>query len=549
MRRWMVLVLVLAGACGDLAGSEPSTTVTRSVPASTTATTEVPVSSTTMVAASVDLPRSSPEEQGMDSEVLVDLVDRAVAEGGIDSVTVVRHGHVVLDSTVYPFPAGATHQLMSVTKSVIGTLVGIAIDEGLLAGVDVRVVDVLSDHLPGRVDGWMASMTVEDLLTMQSGLECRDSAPFDWEGMRVWMVDGDWTENILGLPMASEPGTQFEYCNGVSHLLSAVLTAVTGRTAAAFADEVLFEPLGIDTYVWPTAPDGITAGFSDLGLRPIDAAKIGQLYLQGGEWAGRRVLSSGWVEAATADQVVGLPSLASGYGYQWWVEASGWIAARGYAGQHIFLIPPLDAVVVFTSGLAPNRTNLPYQLVTNYVLAAAKPGSLPPNPSGLARLDETVARAEAGPGSRPVDLPPMAESVNRVRYESDPNDHGHQWFELGFEDGIAHLSLSVDLSANPDDPRPTDLMAMRGYENLDQPLEVDIGLDGRFVVSDTRGQETGWRGGWLDDHTFQAEAQCIGRQTHERATYRFTFDGDTAQLRIAEATSGLVQQSSAHTQP
>ena len=485
---------------------------------------------------------SAPEAQGMDSWVLAEMVDQIVAEGGIDSVTVVRNGQVVLATPVYPFPDGTPHALQSVTKSVVATLIGIVIDRGLLEGVDVPVVEVLAEAAPDSIDALKASMTVEDLLTMQSGLECRDSSRYRWEGLDEWQTGEDWAANILAIPMAAEPGTRFEYCNGVSYLLSAVISQSTGMTAAEFATETLFGPLGISEVIWPSSPEGISVGYAMLELLPTDMAKIGQLYLQGGTWDGEQVVSSQWIDAATTDHH---PNATPGYGYQWWVESTEWIVARGFGGQYIFLIPSLDTVVVFTAGLPMNRANLPHRLVTKYILAATQPDPLPPDDEGNARLEEAVAAARQGPAPTVPYLPAAATSVNGVRYESDPNEWGHQWFRLEFDADMAHLTFARDFAYMTDDPRSSTILAMLGYQDLDEPIDVAIGLDGRYIINESLGLTTGWRGEWTTETTFEAEAQSIGRQAHERFTYRFTFDKDTAHVRVGEVTPGVVQESTA----
>lgn len=234
---------------------------------------------------------STPEDQGMDSEVLADLVEYVAAIDGIDSVTVVRNGSVVLDTVMYPFPEATGHVIHSVTKSIIGTLIAIAIDRGLLAGVEIPVVEILSDAAPKTVDELKASMTVEHLLTMSAGLDCREPDTY----MTEMVASGDWTRYLLTLPMVEEPGTRFQYCDGASHLLSAILTEATGMSAASFADEVLFEPLGITDYMWPAGPDGTSTGWGEIVLQPADMAKLGYLYLRGGAWDGDRVVSTDWI--------------------------------------------------------------------------------------------------------------------------------------------------------------------------------------------------------------------------------------------------------------
>ncbi len=332
----------------------------------------------------------------MASAVLADLVERIVTAGGIDSVTVVRNGYLVLNTVVYPFPENTGHVVHSCTKSVVGTLIGIAIDRGLLAGVDVPVVEILAAAAPETVDDLKASMTVEDLLTMSTGLECRDSYLYRWRGLREMQASDDWTRHLLALPMSEEPGTRFEYCNGSSFLLSAILSEATGKPASEFAREALFEPLGITDFSWPASPDGISIGWGELVLRPSDMAKIGYLYLRNGEWDGDQLVSRGWIEAATTGHIEA-GTLSDGYGYQWWVDDAGYVMALGYAGQYIVVIPVHDLVVVFTSDLPEERFFEPERLTVEYVVRAVESDDpLPPDPDAQARLAAAVARARSG---------------------------------------------------------------------------------------------------------------------------------------------------------
>ncbi len=485
-------------------------------------------------------PVSTPEEQGMDSGVLAELVDRVVAEGGIDSVMVVRNGYAVVDAVVYPFPGDTAHNLQSCTKSVTGTLIGIAIDRGLLAGVEVPVLEILPDAAPGTVDDSKASMTVEDLLTMSTGLECRDSYLYGNRGLGEMRASDDWAAHVLALPVSEEPGSRFEYCNGASFLLSAILSEVTGRSASEFARETLFEPLGITEFVWPASPDGITLGESELTLRPADMAKIGLLYLRNGEWDGEQLASQGWIEAATALQIRA-GTVTEGYGYQWWVDDAGYAFAYGAGGQVIFVVPDRDLVVVFTSGLPPSRELLPKRLLEQYVLEAAQSEPLPPDPDAQARLTAAISAAGSAPEPSAVDVPDVADTIDDSRYQFRPNQFGHRWFTLTFDDDSARLEfagLLGELGAVP-----PEVLALLGYRDLDKPIEIEVGLDGRFVIDEAWGRQWASRGTWVTESTFLIEYHIIGQV--QRGSFRIRFEDDLAHLSFREERSGVVQASTA----
>ncbi|MGD9030380.1 MAG: serine hydrolase domain-containing protein, partial [Anaerolineae bacterium] len=169
-------------------------------------------------------PTSTPEEQGMDSQRLAEMLETIRKRGyGIDSVTVVRNGAIVADATVYPFEPGSRHIIHSCTKSIVSTLIGIAIDQGYLEGVGQRLVDIFPDRSVAYLDADKQAITLEHLLFMASGLECRDSYLYRWRGLREMSQSEDWVQFMLDLPMAEPPGTRFEYCNGGSFLLSAII--------------------------------------------------------------------------------------------------------------------------------------------------------------------------------------------------------------------------------------------------------------------------------------------------------------------------------------
>ena len=336
---------------------------------------------------------STPEEQGMDSEMLADMLETVKEQDyDVDSVVVVRHGYMVVDATVYPFKPGSRHIIYSCTKSVVSALVGIAIDEGYIEGVDQPVLDFFPERTAANLDADKQAMTLEDVLTMSTGLECRDSYLYRWRGLRQMEQSDDWVQFMLDLPMAEEPGTRFEYCNGASFLLSAIIQETTGMSALEFANEHFFGPLGIVNVEWSSNPQGITIGWSDLHLTPHDMAKIGYLYLNEGWWDGEQVVSADWVKASTREHI-SAGTLEDGYGYQWWIDDSSIYMALGYAGQFIFVIPDKDMVAVFLSDLEEQDFYVPQRLLNDFIIPAAQSSTpLPDNPGGVALLE---SRTEA----------------------------------------------------------------------------------------------------------------------------------------------------------
>lgn len=483
----------------------------------TTTPTTVPVPAA--VWATEGWPIATPEELGMDSGLLADLMERVAGAPGIDSVLVVRNGYVVLDAVVYPFGWDDPHIVHSVTKSVVATLIGIAIDQGLLAGVDVPVVDILASAAPEVVDDRKADMTVADLLTMSTGLACRDSYLYDWRGMREMQQSEDWTAHVLALPMKDEPGTRFEYCNGSSFLVSAILSEITGMPASEYAQQVLFEPLGFGGFEWPASPDGITMGWGELWLHPADMAKFGYMYLRDGEWGGTQLVPAEWVKTATTEHISSR-TLASGYGYQWWIADEGYAMALGYGGQYIIVMPEQDLVMVVTSGLPGGQFGLPEGLATGFVMpAVVSDAPLPDNPDAQARLAAAVDAAAATPEPTPVTLPELHSTIGTARYEFVAEKLTDASLWLRFQDDTAYLGLEEDSA----------------------PFEVEIALDGRFIVGDTIPLAA--RGRWLAEDTFAVEFRIIGGV--ERGSFQFEFTGDTAAVTYTETTAGIFAHTTA----
>lgn len=332
----------------------------------------------------------------MNSAILADMIGTIHDRGyDIDSVSVVRNGYLVVDATVYPFRPGLKHIIHSCTKSIVSVLVGIAVDRGYIESVQQPVLSFFPERAFANLDRNKEAMTLEHLLTMTTGLRCRDSYLYRWSGLNQMRASEDWAQYVLDLPMAEEPGARFEYCNGASFLLSAIIQETTGMSALGFAEQHLFGPLGISDIDWPSSPQGTSIGWGELRMLPRDAAKIGYLYLRGGLWDGDQVVPREWVEASTRKHVSA--TLEDGYGYQWWISDSGIYMALGYAGQFIFVVPEKNMVAVFTSNLSERDFYVPQRLLNDFIIPSAIASeSLPENPEGVALL-ETRIRDLASP--------------------------------------------------------------------------------------------------------------------------------------------------------
>ncbi len=335
---------------------------------------------------------ATPESQGMDSQTLAAMFAEIAAEDyAIDNVSVVRNGFLVADAYNYPFQPGERHVIHSCTKSIVSALVGITIAEGYIDGPNTPILELFADRSVANRHEDKETITLEHLLTMSTGLECRDSYLYRWSGLQKMRQSKDWVQYFLDLPMVEPPGERFEYCNGASFTLSAIIQHTTEMSTLEYARQKLFGPLGIEDVEWPTNPQGIHIGWGELQMRPHDMAKIGYLYLNEGQWNGVQVVPADWVAVSTRKHIDG--TLQDGYGYQWWIAEPGVYMALGYAGQYIIVVPGQELVAVFTSHLEENDFYTPQKLLETYILPAVKSSSaLPENREGQSQLQANIQR-------------------------------------------------------------------------------------------------------------------------------------------------------------
>ena len=329
---------------------------------------------------------ATPESQGMRSGVLADMLDLVWQENlEIDSILIIRDGHVVLDTYHFPRKPDSKHNIFSCTKSISSTLIGIAIDKGYIRSVDQPLLDFFPDKPPGNPAEGKHEITLKHVLQMSTGLGCRDSYRYQWRGLTRMRWSEDWVQYMIDLPLLEPPGTHFEYCNGASFLLTAIIEKITGKTGVEFAKEHLFTPLGIKDIYWPANIYGQAIGWGRLHLRPRDMARFGYLFLNNGNWEGRQLVSARWVADATRKHVPA--TLMPGYGYQWWVMGPERYAAKGYRGQRIFVLKDKNMVVVFTGRLKNKDLLIPTGILNGYIIPAVQSDHpIPEDKEALDRL-------------------------------------------------------------------------------------------------------------------------------------------------------------------
>ncbi len=352
------------------------------------------LTATSMLCESRNQCESTPEQQGMDSAVLSPgLREIGGQSKGLHSLIVARNGCVVLEAYWPPYSRNQKHYLNSATKSVLSALVGIAIQEGKLHEDDF-VLPFFRDYVPQNADPRSKRITIKHLLTMSSGISWPQTAK--GENASVEMDKSpDWVRFILNRPMAAESGAVTNYSNGDAHLLSAVLQKATGMTALEFAQKRLFEPMGIQDVAWNTDPQGRSVGSAALQMRPIDMLQFGLLYMYHGEFDGRNLVDTKWVESSlTAHVKIATAGGPADYGYYWWLYPERKLfEAWGGAGQRISVFRDLGIVVVMTADIPQDipRSPLAARVYDVVEQSVKSPRSLPENPSGVSDLNRAIA--------------------------------------------------------------------------------------------------------------------------------------------------------------
>jgi CubicO group peptidase (beta-lactamase class C family) len=287
---------------------------------------------------------------------------------GLKSLLVSFRGETVLERYYNGSGPTRTANVKSVSKSVIAALIGIAIEKGLIPGVQTPIGPYFERYLEGE-DPRKREITVEDLLTMRSGLERTSGRNYG-----AWVSSPSWVGYALRQPLLEEPGRSVRYSTGSSHLLAALLTKAAGESVFRFAQRRLAGPLGFELASWTRDPEGIYFGGNEMGLTPRQMLAFGKLYLNGGLGpSGQRILSREWIERSCISR--GRSSFSGReYGYGWWIrQLAGQEVcyAWGYGGQFIFVVRDLDLVVVAASSTDPDtrrgRNSRIYALTANLI--------------------------------------------------------------------------------------------------------------------------------------------------------------------------------------
>lgn len=371
------------------------------------------------------LPRSTPEAQGVSSSAILAFVrdvEQTLPE--LHSLMLVRHGQVIAEGWWGPYAPQHRHELYSLSKSFTSTAVGLAMEEGRLS-VDDHVLSFFPEEASGAPDANLQAMRVRHLLSMSTG--------HDQDASARTFSQRNWVEAFLSLPVEHEPGTHFCYNTAATYMLSAILQKVTGEKLLAYLRPRLFAPLGIANATWTSCPLGINTGGFGLSVKTEDIVRFGLLYLNKGVWAGKRLLSEGWIAEATRTQVSNGDNpdsdWAQGYGYQFWRCRHHAYRGDGAFGQYCVVMPEQDAVLAITAGLNDSQG----VLTRFWVHLLPEMGTAP-------RVARPPAHSELSSylSHRRFDLPvgevtsPKAVQVSGRRIALAPNELHVHWAQFDF---------------------------------------------------------------------------------------------------------------------
>lgn len=382
--------------------------------------------------------RSSPEEQGVSSQSILNFIEELEAKKiDMHSFMYLRHSKVIAEGWWKPYQPEYKKYVYSMSKSFTSTAVGLAVAEGLL-NVNDRVVSFFPDELPEEIGENLAVLRVKDLLSMTSGHDFDTLMP-------ILTPDSDhWVKAILSLPVNREPGTFFLYNTGATYLLSAIVQKVTGETVFDLLSERVFRPLDISDVTWDACPQGINCGGWGLSIRTEDIAKFGLLYLQKGVWNGKEILPAEWIEEATifphpalTEDHIDEADWHQGYGYQFWGCQHEAYRADGAKGQFCVVMPGQDVVIAITSETEMMQVIM--DQVWKHLFPAMQDRPLPADLAALKSLRQKLSSLNLAPtASGSIKKPKPAQ---RQSFKIKENGAGIQSLALEFNETGCYFHL------------------------------------------------------------------------------------------------------------
>jgi len=467
------------------------------------------------------LSRSTPEEQGVPSETIARFF-KQIQEKGYDvhGLMMIRHGKVIAEHWWAPYAPQYQHAMYSATKTFTGAAVGFAVQEGLLK-IEDKVITFFPDLLPDTISPQLAELTVKHLLTMSVG---HASTQYAGSGRNQ-------VRSFLAAKFAHEPGTSFAYNITASHMLSHIITKVSGVTISEYLQPRLLDPLGIEEVIWEMDNDGINMGNGGSHMKTSDLAKMGLFLLNKGKWNGKQLLDPAWIDAATTPHIYQHPERSAeenenaaddgsqGYGYQIWMGRHHSYRAIGGQNQLIMVIPDYDFILVCHSQIGDEAgfNKLIYDMLpsmSNEKLSENKTFDLKAEIAGY-----ETKRPFEGTGTAKV-------TMSTKRYQLEENTQGIRSILFRFDaTGNCYLTF-ITASAIHNIPFGLDSWL---YGMTDRTLSI-----ARTVYPNSMGVTPVRTAGictWVTDNQLSAYYLSMFNPGSTE-TFRFTFEGDKLKMEI-----------------
>jgi len=487
--------------------------------------------------AGTNLPRSTPEEQGVSSaSILAFLEAIEKSKHEFHSFMMVRNGHVIAEGWWSPYRTQANHMLYSLSKSFTSTAVGFAVSEGKVT-VNDPVTSFFPDDLPATVSDNLAALRVKHLLMMGVG-HAKDSTP-------TITKEDNWVKAFLALPIANPPGSAFLYNSGATYMCSAIVQKVSGQKVIDYLRPRLFEPLGIEGMTWETCPRGINTGGWGLSLQTESLAKFGQFYLQKGVWNDRQILPAAWIDEATTFKIQQPPpqdkdletakqtsDWLQGYCYQFWRCRHNAFRGDGAFGQFDIVMPDQRAVVAINCETSDMQNEL--NLVWDHLLPALGDHPLPADTSSQNQLRQKLTMLALPMPEGKADSS-LAATLSGKTFKIDSNPHGAQSVSLRFDGDACAFTLK---DAQGEYPVQCGLGKwIDGVCNMP-------GIPPKITVGELRPCKVAASGAWRDENTFDMIWHFYETPHSDYVACRF--DGEKVKV---EFLGSITKKSSAHPEP
>lgn len=445
------------------------------------------------------LSKSTPEKESISSGAILNFIEAAKKEqpNALHSLMIVRHGKIVAEGWWNPYNSESPHLLYSLSKSFASTAIGLAIQQDLIS-IDDQVISFFPDQTPENPSQNLESMRIRDLITMNTGHRTDASR-------RMRNHEDGWVAGFLSLEVEHKPGTIFVYNSGATYMLSAIIQKVTGNTLVEYLQPRLFDLLEISKPTWQSDPDGINVGGWGLSVTTLDIAKLGQLYLQQGNWKGQQILNENWVSTATSLQTSNGSNPESdwdqGYGYQFWRCKNNAYRGDGAFGQYCIVMPDQDAVIAITSGSNDMQGIL--NLVWKYLLPAMEQDPLSKDDESLAALKNKLENLTLS-SVQGQETAELSQTISGKKYAMKENLQGVD-------------AIALDINGNE---KSITFWTSEGQQGI--PIGYGSMIKGEMMMTGMGKVATACSGAWTSDDRYQMT--MYNYESPHAITYNFLFE-------------------------